>query len=699
MSLVAAFSPKSIAIIGASHDKGSVGNDLVKNLIESKFKGRIYPVNPKGGMLYGLPVCRLISEIKGDLDLVVIAVPAVIVPQVLHEAAFKHVKAAVVISAGFKEIGNHHLEQEIADICRKHKITLIGPNCLGIQNPTAKLNASFASSMPSAGPLAFVSQSGAICSSVLDYAQERGLGFSKFMSIGNKALLDEATILKFLYRDPQTKVILMYLEDVTNVKALLEAAFKVTHGRVSKPIIVLKSGSTAAGSQASRSHTGALAGSDAAYEALFAQSGMMRAESMSELFDLAECFAYNKVLSSKHVAVITNAGGPGVLTTDSIVEEGLQLAQLSEKTIATLKEALPKAANVHNPVDVLGDADADRYHVALQTVIKDPAVGGALVLLTPQTMTEVKQTAQAIIKVKKTTQKPIVVSFMGEAAVEPGLDLLHRAGVATTLFPEPAARVLSRLHDFHVWLQPQNRSTFRFSDINKEQVAKIITAYQGKKSGTFLSADDVVRVLRAYGFPLIKRKLVTTESELGELRGFPNKVVLKIVSPDIIHKTEVGGVVLDVPKEQVSTEYKALLQRVKKKYPSAEITGVEVMEMVGSDGFELILGITTDPALGKLVMVGWGGIYAEVIKDTRWGLAPLNQEDAKRMIHELEAFQIIKGFRGKPPLDKAYLIRVLGRLSQLVMDFPQIKELDINPLLLKKNGSGASVLDARIALE
>lgn len=698
MSLETAFTPRSVAIVGASHQEGSVGNDLVKNMVESGFRGKIYPINPKGGKLYGLPVKRLLSEIDGTLDLVVIAVPAVIVPQILHEASYKKVKAAVVISAGFKEVGNVELEKEVAQISKKYNISLIGPNCLGIINAQAKLNASFAPFMPSKGPIAFVSQSGAICSSVLDYARERGLGFSKFMSIGNKAALDESTILEFLYRDPETKVISMYLEDVTNVQQLLRTAYKVTHSQRSKPIIVLKSGSTDAGSQASHSHTGALAGSDAAYEALFAQSGMIRVDSMSELFDLAECFAYNKLLKTDDVAVITNAGGPGVLTTDAIIEEGLQLAKLKPNTIKKLQEVLPKAANTKNPVDVLGDADAERYQAALDIVIKDPQVGGVLVLLTPQTMTEVKKTAQAIIKTKKESKKPIVVSFMGEGAVELGLQLLHRAGVATTLFPESAAKVLSRLYNFHQWLQPQDQSGFRFSDIRRESVASILDSRPTSK-GKFLDAESVAKVLKAYGFPVVKRKMVTTEEEIGSLSNYPHKVVLKIVSPDIVHKTEVGGVVLNVPKEKAKEEYRALIARVKKKQPGAEITGVEIMEMVDSEGFELILGITTDPAIGKLIMVGWGGIYAEVIQDTRWGIVPLTQEDAKRMITSLEAYQIIKGFRGKPPLDKAYLIRVLGRLSQLITDYPQIKELDINPLLLQKTGMGAYILDARIALE
>jgi acetyl coenzyme A synthetase (ADP forming)-like protein len=697
MSLKSLFYPRSVAIVGASHEVGSVGNSLIKNIVENGYKGHIYPVNPKGGRLYGLPVKRMLSEIEGELDLIVVAVPAKIVPQVLHEAAHQHVQAAIVISAGFKEVGNEELEKSIAQICQKHNITLIGPNCLGLLNPEIKLNASFASIMPAKGNVAFISQSGAICSSILDLARERGMGFSKFMSIGNKALVDEAPLLEYLYRDPETKVIMMYVEQLAHIPELMRVTQRSMSAESAKPVIILKSGTTAAGSRASQSHTGALAGSEAAYNALFNQSGMIRAESISELFDLAECFSHNPPLKSKNVAVITNAGGPGVLTTDALVSQGLKLVTLSSETQARLKRWLPPAASVKNPIDILGDADAERYDKTLRLVMHDSAVQAVVVILTPQSMTQVTQTAQVIAHFKKHSRKPIIVSFMGEAAVEPGLEILHRAGVATTPFPEPAAKALGALERFQSWLGPGRRGGFRLDQIKTEDVEQLLGKAQARGE-TLVHSDTTFGVLKAYGLPVIKRQVVTSPSQAAEVgRRIGGKVVLKIVSPDIVHKTDVGGVVLNVEPAQVEAEYKQLLIRIKRRQPKAQIKGVELMEMVDSQGLEIILGITTDPALGKVVMVGWGGIYTEVLKDVAWGLVPVSRNDATRMVRSLAAHQIMKGVRGQPSLDEAAVIEAIGRISRLAEDFPQIQELDINPLALSPRG--AKVLDGRIVLE
>jgi acetate---CoA ligase (ADP-forming) len=697
MSLKSLFYPRSIAVIGASHEVGSVGNSLIKNVVENGYKGRIYPVNPKGGRLCGLPVKRMLSEVEGDLDLILVAVPAKIVPQVLHEAGHKHVKAAIVISAGFKEVGNVELEQSIAQICQKYEMTLIGPNCLGLLNPEIKLNASFASIMPTKGNVAFISQSGAICASILDLARERGLGFSKFMSVGNKALVDEAPLLEYLYRDPETKVIMLYVEQLAHIPELMRVTQRSATHHPAKPVIILISGTTEVGSKASQSLTGALAGNDAAYNALFNQSGMIRAESISELFDLAECFSHNPPLKSKNVAVITNAGGPGVLTTDALVGEGLKLVTLSQETQKRLKRWLPAAASVKNPIDILGDADADRYEKTLRLVMHDPAVQAVLVILTPQSMTEVTKTARAITRLKRHSRKPLIVSFMGEDEVESGLEVLHRAGVATTPFPEPGAKALGALEQFQRWLSPSNRRGFRLTGIKTEEADHLLSKAQARGE-TLVHSDTVFGVLKAYGLPIVKRVVVTSSTQAAQAgRQFPDKVVLKIVSPDIVHKSDVGGVILNLEPSQVETGYRQLLQQVKRRQPRAEIKGVEVMEMVESQGLEVILGITTDPALGKVVMVGWGGIYTEVIKDVAWGLVPVSQSDAQRMVRSLAAHKIIKGVRGQPELDEAAVIEALGRLSKLAQDFPLIKELDINPLALSSRG--AKILDARIVLE
>ncbi len=699
MGIASLFYPRSVAVVGASHELGSVGNEVLKNLVQQGFKGKIYPVNPKGGKLYGKHVYRLLGEIDAIIDLIVVAVPAKLVPQILHEAGFKKVKAAIVISAGFKEAGHPELEAEIAAICQKHRLTLVGPNCLGLINPEIKLNASFGPLMPTMGKVAFLSQSGAICASVLDYARERNLGFSKFISLGNKALVNEGQMLEYLYHDSQTQVIMMYVEQLQQIPEIMAVAKKVTTEHPHKPIIILKSGRTLAGSTASQSHTGALGGSEAGYDALFAQSGMIRAESIEELFDFAECFADNPPLKESQIAVITNAGGPGVLTTDALIGESLELAILQPSTQEKLRQFLPASASVKNPIDILGDADAQRYQQTMELVIKDPAVAGLLVILTPQSMTEVEKTARAIRMIRQQTKKPIVVSFMGDDLVAAGLNVLHHSQVATIPFPEPAARALGALNQFREWLLPKNQHGFRFSDVKSKLVTQTL-ALGTESAARMLSINQTFAILKAYGFPVVKRVFVeSVEQAEAAKSSFHTDLVLKVVSPDIVHKTEAGGVILKVKSSDLAEKYHQLLNQVESAQPSATVEGVEIMEMVEHEGQEILLGVTTDPVLGKLIAVGWGGIYTEVIKDVSWGIAPLTHFDARRMVRDLKLHQIIKGVRGQVPLDEAILIELLGRLSQLVMNFPQIKELDINPLLLKARGQGAKVLDARIMLE
>lgn len=699
MNLKPLFYPHSIAVIGASTQVGSVGNDLVKNLVKQGYKGRVYPVNPKGGHVYGLVIKRSLADIRGEIDLAVVAVPAKIVPTVLQEIAARQIKAVILISAGFKESGHPELEAEVRAICEEHQIALIGPNCLGLINARIKLNASFAPLMPSPGEIAFVSQSGAICASVLDYARERGLGFSKFISVGNKAVIGEVELLRYLYKDPETKVILLYVEQLTQIPELIEIAQDISQNKPHKPIIILKSGRTAAGSQASQSHTGALSGSDTAYDALFAQTGIIRADSISELFDFAECFVHNQGLLNNRIAILTNAGGPGVLTTDALIHDGLRVAQLSTVTQEKMRAFLPVAASVKNPVDILGDADAERYEKSLQLLLKDDQVDGVIVILTPQSMTEIEKTAQAISRLKQTSRKPLVVSFMGQQLVDPGLQILHRREVATTLFPEPAAKVFGALDYFRQWLGPSNRHTFGFKDVQPAIVEKILER-QTPDSPKLVSPTDAFAILKAYGLPLIKRQIVSSRTEAETVAArFGRKVVLKIVSPDISHKTDVDGVKLDVSPSDAGEAYEQLLTTVKANCPTATITGVEMMEMVTKPGLEIILGVSTDPQVGKIMLVGFGGIYTEALKDVAWGVAPLTHDDVDRMVDSLKVSAIVAGTRGQAPLDREMLVECLGRLSQLVTRFPQLKEIDINPLKILPEGQGGVVLDARIILE
>ncbi len=699
MKLDSIFYPKSIAIIGASTEIGHVGNDIVKNLVHQGYKGKIYPVNPKATALYHLKCYPNISAIKGNVDLAVVVVPSGVVPAVLQEAAKKKIKGAIVISAGFKEVGNLDLEKQVKDICQKNNIALVGPNCLGVINPENKMNASFANIMPPHGNIAFISQSGALCTAILDYAQKLDIGFSKFVSVGNKALMSEADLFDYLAKDKKTKVVAMYVEQLTNAPALIAAAKKLTHGKNPKPVIAIKSGRTSAGASASASHTGALAGNDAAYEALFAQSGIIRVETIQELFDYLRVFTHNELPKGDRVAVITNAGGPGVLTTDTVILNGLRMATISDTTKSQLKKYLPPFANFKNPIDVLGDARADRYEAAINILEKDKNVDSIIVVLTPQSMTEFSKTAQAIVKAKLKSKKPIVASFIGGHLVNLGIKILRSHGVSTFNFPEQAAKALSALTDFKFIEKEKNNKKFIFKDTNKKAITKIFEEADARKQ-VFFPEVDSLPILEHYGFPTLPTYTATTAEEAEKIvKKIGKKVAMKIVSPDILHKTDSGGVMLNVTPETAAESFKEIMKRVKKNLPKAKIEGVIIDEMIKQKGAEMILGAVKDAGLGHTIMVGLGGVYVEVFKDVAFGLAPLTKGDAEKMISKLKSKNILDGARGQTVLDSEALVECIGRMSQLLMDFPNIKELDINPLLVLPKGHGVKVLDARIVME
>ena len=697
MKLNAVFNPKSIAVVGASHAPEKVGHQVLKNLIDGGFEGKIYPVNPKEGKLLGHKVYAQLSHIPEAIDMVIIAIPSQLVLEVIAEAGQKKVNSAVVISAGFKEIGNQELEEKLVVLCQRYNITLIGPNCLGLQNPKIKLNASFAPIMGQAGSVAFLSQSGALCSSVLDYAGKMGLGFSKFISIGNKAMVGEYSLLEYLYRDPQTKVIMMYVEDIDQADKLLKLAKTITKGKHHKPIIMLKSGRSEEGSEASASHTGSLGGNDQAYTALSQQSGIIRVETVAEMFELADVFSDNRYpLRDNKIAIITNAGGPGVIATDELIEQGLELANFRSETIGRLTAFLPQSANIDNPVDILGDADAKRYQLTLETVISDPEVDGVLLILTPQSMTEVEKTASAIVAIKKQSRKPIVVSFMGENLVSTGKDILAKGDVTSLPFPEPAAEALGALYDYQQWQQPTSKQGFRFDNIDLEKTKDSMGLHLSPK---VLDVENSFEILRSFGFEVIKTEVIFSLSQARQLASrLKSPVVLKVISPDISHKSDVGGVILDVEPQNLEKKYSQLVRNVRRKAPQAKITGVQVSPMIRDHGLDMILGLKTDPNVGKLVLAGLGGIYTEVIRDTTWGVAPLAQLDAQKMLKRLKAYRILKGVRGQQRLDIEALIRTLGRLSEFAQEFPHLKELDLNPVKVLPEGKGVLILDARLIL-
>lgn len=692
------FKPKSVAIIGASTKEKSVGNEIVKNLAGT-FAGEIFPVNPKATEIYGLPCYPSLTAIGKKVDLMIVVVPAAIVPQVMEEGGALGIKGVIIISAGFKETGNIELENQVKDICEKYDITLIGPNCLGIINPAVQLNASFAAIMPPKGELAFISQSGALCTSILDCAKEMGIGFSKFMSVGNKTIINETAILNYLAEDEETKVIAMYVEQLSDAEALMAAAKKITTGKKAKPIIILKSGRTSAGAGASASHTGALAGNDAAYEALFRQSGIIRAYNTSELFNYIRIFNNNSIQSAKNLAIITNAGGPGVLAIDAASENSLSPAVLSEESKKKLSEVLPAAANIHNPIDLIGDAMADRYQASLEIVLKDKNVDSVLLILTPQAMTEIEATAEALVAAKKKFGKPVAAVFMGEELVAPGIKIFKDAGVAAFAFPEEAVRSLGILNTFFEHSSRTIKEGKEIKDVNKELVAKIFNESRAAGVLSFPEARALA-IMEAYGLPILQSRIASNRAEAEAIaKEIGVKMVMKIVSQDILHKSDVGGIMLNVLPEEAGDKFDEMMTIIAAKKPEAKLEGVLMVEMVTDPGVELILGSSKDASFGNLIMVGLGGIFVEVLKDVAFGLNPLSKEDVLVMLNSLKSKKMLSGVRGAKAVDIEAVAEAVLRLAQLLKDFPEIKELDINPLLALENGKGVKVLDARIVIE
>lgn len=697
MSLHTLFSPKSIAVIGASTRAGSVGNDVAKNLVESDFRGTVYLVNPKGGTLFGKVCYPSIADLPESVELVIIIVPAAIVPEVLRQAGEKMTRAAVIISAGFRETGEagKKLEEEIMAIAQTYRMELLGPNCLGFIRPKIFLNASFASTLPVDGPIAFFSQSGALTSAFLDLSRDE-LGFSTFASIGNKATLDEAALLAHFQEDEATRVIGFYTESLTNAPQLIQLGHSLLEK--GKPVIALKSGTTVAGTTASSSHTGAVAGSDAAYTALFRQARITRAHHFQDLLDLLSIFAHNPLPRGNRVAIVTNAGGLGVLATDACVENGLELAKLDDATVTALQAILPPAANSHNPIDVLGDALAERYAQALALVAKDKNVDLLLIILTPQTMTEDMATALAIANVRKyAPHLPMAAVFSGKKLVEKGIHLLRQAGIPNYLSPERAARTLGALAAFSTWkAQTASPLPKMFTDTDTATVTKILSEAR-ENHRQDLGEAPATALLTAYQFPFLKSQLVSNRKEaLAFARTIGKPIALKIVSPQIIHKSDVGGVLLQVQPDEAAMAFDHLIQTVKHHVPEAQIDGALAVEMAEAGGIELLLGLKQEPGLGTLVVLGLGGIYVEVFKDISMRFAPLSNADIDEMLHELKAYPLLAGTRGKPPIDLEKLREYLARLSQLAIEHPEIAELDINPLLVFPEGERFRILDARL---
>jgi len=689
------FAPKSVAVVGATNRQGSVGRAVFTNILLNEFKGTVYPVNPKDRSISGVRSYASVRDLPESVDVAVLVVPACIVPTVTEECGKKRVKGMIIISAGFKEVGRDGaaLEREVSSLARKYSMRMVGPNCLGSINtdPEVRLNASFASQMPLEGSIAFASQSGALGEAVIDYASGEGIGFSKFISLGNKADVNENDVLEYLREDPQTKVILLYLEDIVDGRKFVDTVSRVTQ---QKPIIAVKAGVSPEGAKAASSHTGALAGSDEAYNAILKQSGVLRVESIIDLFDYARAFAKQPLPRGNRVAIITNGGGPGIMATDASVRYGLQISQFSEITKRKLRAGLPKEASVNNPIDLIGDAQSDRYELALQA-LSDESVDCGLVLLTPQAMVDLKKVAETIASVGPRSGKTILASILGLTDVTPAVEVLESNNIPHYTFPESAVRALAAMYEYKRWVERPRTEIKHFGvDIAKAQ--KIILA--AKRAGlTNLPQDDALRILGTYGLPVIKTETATSRAnavQAAKRIGYP--VTMKIVSPDVVHKIDVGGVKLDLNSDQeVSEAFDEILKNVKARVPAARINGVLLQEYA-TGGTETIIGIHRDPRFGPLLMFGLGGIYVEAYRDVSFRLAPIRELSAENMISQIRGSKILQGFRGQPPADTKAIANCIERLSQLSVELPDVAELDVNPLVAFQNGCKA--LDARVIL-
>ncbi len=693
------FLPRSVAVVGATEREGSVGRTVLWNLISHPFGGTVYPVNPKRHQVLGIRAYERLSALPEPVDLAIIAIPAAGVPAVIQECVEAGVRGAIVLSAGFKEIGPEGLELEKAiQEAARGKLRLIGPNCLGIQNPHTGLNATFAAQMARPGNVGFISQSGALCTSILDWSLRENVGFSAFISLGSMLDVGWGDLIDYLGEDPHTHSIVLYMESIGDAHSFLSAAREVA---LSKPIIVIKAGRTQAAAQAAASHTGSLTGSDAVLDAAFRRCGVLRVDHIEELFDLAEVLAKQPRPQGPHLSILTNAGGPGVLATDALIRAGGSLAQLSPPTLEQLNQILPPHWSHGNPIDVLGDAGPERFAQALEIVLRDPGSQGCLVILTPQAMTDPTATAAKVVETwrRSGSRQPILASWMGGALVDAGEQILNQAGIPTYRYPDQAARVFSYLWRFSDNLKAlyETPTLPPATAVERERVPQILA--QARQQGrTLLTEVESKEILAAYGIPVVPTRVAESPEaavEAAEQIGYP--VVLKLYSHTLTHKTDVGGVQLNLPDaEAVRRAYRQIQTNVAEKAGSQHFQGVTVQPMIRTDGYELILGSSEDPQFGPVLLFGSGGQLVEVFQDRAIGLPPLNTTLARRLMENTLIYKALKGVRGRQAVDLETLEQLLVRFSQLVAEQPDIREIDINPLLA--SGEGLVALDARVIL-
>ncbi len=688
--------PKSVAIVGASESPGKVGSALATNLIKGGYKGRIYPINPKRSEILGQKAYKSLSDVGEPIDLVVIATPSKTVVGITQECADLGVKSLVIISAGFKELGEPGiaLEKEILAIAKKANMRIVGPNCLGVMNPLIDFNATFASKMAPKGNVAFISQSGALCTAVLDRSFSEGLGFSAFVSLGSMLDIGWGDLIDFLSDDPNTSSIFIYMETIGDAKSFLLAAQKAL--KKNKPIVILKAGRTEEAALAAASHTGSLAGSDAVISAAIKQVGAIRAENIADFFNLAQFLSKQPLPKGQNLAIITNAGGPGVLATDGTIESGALLATLSEKSISALNKVLPEHWSHGNPIDVLGDASAEQYAQAFEIVDKDPGISGLLVILTPQDMTDPTGTAKLLLPFAAHDKKPVLASWFGGKTVTQGEDLLKTSGIPCFAYPDNAARVFGIISSYAKQAEKLKKAT-KAPELSKDaKMVQTILDAAKKENRPLLSEFEAKEVIHAYGIPTVLTKIAENSDKaasLAEEMGFP--IVVKLYSHTITHKTDVGGVKLNLKtKEAVIKAFEEIEKSTEELKGKEHFQGVTVQKMISLEGQELILGSSLDTQVGPVILFGTGGTLVEVFKDSSLGLAPLTPFAADEMMQKTLIFEALKGVRGNKGVDLKKLREILLRFSQLITDFPRIQECDINPLLASEEGIIA--LDARI---
>ncbi|WP_276271841.1 acetate--CoA ligase alpha subunit [Haloarcula litorea] len=690
------FAPERVAVIGATDSEGSVGRAITANLLES-FDGEVVAVNPYKEEVLGLHCYDEVGDAErpAAIDVAVVVVPPDVAVEAIREAGAAGIENVVVITAGFGETGTEGAARERAlrEVAAEYDLNLVGPNSLGVMSTPKGLNATFGNEMAAEGDISFMSQSGAFVTAVLDWAAERDVGFKDIVSLGNKAILDEGDFVAEWGDDPETEVILGYLEDIADGSSFVDTAREVTQDT---PIVLVKSGRTDAGASAAASHTGAMAGSERAYEAGLDQAGTLRVESVQELFDFAQILSGQPLPDGDEIAIVTNAGGPGVMTTDAVGDSDLSLAEFGDETLQRLGEAMPDEANIYNPVDIIGDAPAERFELALETVLDDDNVAMAVVVACPTAVLSFEELAEVVTQKQRETGMPIATTLMGGKSVGEGQAVLSEAGIPNYFDPARAVHSLDALREYDEIQSREYESPAEF-DVDRERAREILESAADRGSNRL--GVEAMELLDAYGIPTPRGDVVSSPGEAERVaEEIGEEVVMKIVSPDILHKSDIGGVEVGVPPEEVRDTYEDLVVRARNYQSDATVLGVQVQEMVDLDsGTETILGMNRDPQFGPLLLFGLGGIFVEVLEDNTVRVAPVSEPEAREMLDDIDSAPLLRGARGRDPVDEDSLVEAVQRLSQLVTDFPAIVELDINPLVATPDGVQA--VDLRLTLD